>query len=204
MSRFSKYLKTHLSKKLGRTIPICIANILVFLIVGVWHGAAWKYIIYGLYNGVIIGISGLLTNCYRDWKKALHIQDKSHGWHIFQILRTFLLVNISWFFDRADTVKDALFMMKNTILNFHISVLWDGSLYGQYDFTYTISLHHRNSSLPGCFLSSASYRKRRSHLHKASTPGNLQFALCCISILFVIPLLGQTPMAEGGFIYAQF
>lgn len=205
MSRFSKYLKTHLSKKLGRTIPICIANILVFLIVGVWHGAAWKYIIYGLYNGVIIGISGLLTNCYRDWKKALHIQDKSHGWHIFQILRTFLLVNISWFFDRADTVKDALFMMKNTILNFHISVLWDGSLL--MDNTILHIQYRYIIVITAClvvFIISLLQEKKITFAQSIYTwKPAVRFVLYLV-ILFVIPLLGQTPMAEGGFIYAQF
>ena len=33
------------------------ANIVIFFIVGIWHGAAWKFIAYGLYNGFIIAIS---------------------------------------------------------------------------------------------------------------------------------------------------
>lgn len=46
-------------------------------------------------NGIIIGFSGLMAKNYRDWKKKLKINDKSNGWHIFQIVRTFILVNIS-------------------------------------------------------------------------------------------------------------
>ncbi len=41
-------------KKIGRAIPIGAANLIVFFLVGIWHGAAWKYIVYGMYNGIII------------------------------------------------------------------------------------------------------------------------------------------------------
>ena len=116
MGRFGKMAKKRFGKTIGRALPICLANLIVFLVVGIWHGAAWKYIVYGMYNGVIIAVSGLLAKPYREWKKKLHISDKSRGWICFQILRTFLLVNISWFFDRADTVKDALTMMKNAVV----------------------------------------------------------------------------------------
>lgn len=51
-----------------------MANIVVFLVVGIWHGAAWKFIVYGLYNGIIIGFSGLMAKNYRDWKKKFKNQ----------------------------------------------------------------------------------------------------------------------------------
>jgi len=59
----------------GRTLPICLANLIVFFVVGVWHGAAWKYIVYGMYNGIIIAFSGLMAEHYRNWKKEIQ-----HHW----------------------------------------------------------------------------------------------------------------------------
>ena len=115
MGKFGKFAKKTFGKTYGRALPICVANIVVFLVVGIWHGAAWKFIVYGLYNGIIIGFSGLMAKNYRDWKKKFKINDKSNGWHIFQIVRTFILVNISWFFDRADTIPQAFTMMKNAV-----------------------------------------------------------------------------------------
>ena len=87
MGKFGKFAKKTFGKTYGRALPICVANIVVFLVVGIWHGAAWKFIVYGLYNGIIIGFSGLMAKNYRDWKKKLKINDKSNGWHIFQIVR---------------------------------------------------------------------------------------------------------------------
>ncbi len=46
--------KETFGEHVGKTLPICLSNLLIFFIVGVWHGAAWKYIMYGMYNGVII------------------------------------------------------------------------------------------------------------------------------------------------------
>ena len=48
MSKLGKFCKKRVGKVHGRAIPVCIANIIVFLVVGIWHGAAWKYIVYGL------------------------------------------------------------------------------------------------------------------------------------------------------------
>ena len=114
MGRFGKWCRKRLGKQVGRAMPICVSNIIVFLVVGIWHGAAWHYILYGLYNGLIIGISGLLAPQYRAWKKAIRINDKSGAWHAFQVVRTFILVNISWFFDRGG-VHQALVLMKNAL-----------------------------------------------------------------------------------------
>ena len=115
MGRFGKWCRRRLGKTVGRAMPVCVANIIVFLVVGVWHGPAWHFIVYGLYNGLIIGISGLLAKPYRSWKKALHINDRSSGFRLFQIVRTFLLVNISWFFDCSETVGQAFRMMRESL-----------------------------------------------------------------------------------------
>ena len=74
MGKFGKSARKKFGKTLGRALPICIANIIVFLLVGIWHGAAWKFIAYGLYNGLIIGVSGIMAPNYRKWKSALHIK----------------------------------------------------------------------------------------------------------------------------------
>ena len=65
MGKFGKFAKKTFGKTYGRALPICMANIVVFLVVGIWHGAAWKFIVYGLYNGIIIGFSGLMAKNYR-------------------------------------------------------------------------------------------------------------------------------------------
>jgi len=126
MARFGKYAKKKFGRKTGRVLPVCLANLLIFFIVGVWHGAAWKYILYGFYNGLIIAVSNLLKPHYEVWAKKCHIRTAAKGWGYVQMLRTFILVNIGWLFDGCKTATDAFIAMKRIVLDFHYHELWDG------------------------------------------------------------------------------
>ena len=123
MNKFGKWGKKHFGNTFGRTLPICFANIVIFFIVGIWHGAAWKYIAYGLYNGFIIAISNLLEPVYKKLLNKFHINATSRGWTLWQIIRTFILVNIGWYFDMADSVSQALCMIRWSIQGLSFSQL---------------------------------------------------------------------------------
>ena len=118
MMGFAKHTKKIFGRRMGRVIPIALADIIVFFFVGIWHGASWKYVVYGFLNGGIIAFSELLTYKYRDWKKALHITGKETWWHVFMVVRTFIIVNLRWFFDRSDTVGEACHMIRCACTHF--------------------------------------------------------------------------------------
>lgn len=128
MNKISKWGRKHIGNFIGRTLPICFVNIVIFFVVGIWHGASWKYIVYGLYNGFIIAFSNLMEPVYKKMAAKCHINTNSRGWKVWQIIRTFILVNIGWYFDMAGSFKDALIMMKYTVVGFSPSLLFDGSL----------------------------------------------------------------------------
>lgn len=207
MGKFQKWAKKKFGKKLGRTLPICISNIIVFLLVGVWHGAAWKFIVYGLYNGIIIGFSGLMMDKYKSAKKKIHIDDKKSYYKIFMIIRTFILVNISWLFDRGDTVKQALIMFKNMFLHFDLSPLRDGSIYADMPQFITYRYVQFIALIFGCivvFIISLLKERKVDVSEKLSRSNVLvRFAVYIIA-LFALPMLGMPPNMSGGFIYAQF
>ena len=94
MGKFRKAAKKKMGKKIAVKLPICVANLIVFFLVGVWHGAAWKYIAYGMFNGIIIAFSGMMGDQYKKWKKSLHITGKENWYHVFMILRTFIVLFI--------------------------------------------------------------------------------------------------------------
>ena len=60
--------------------------------------------------------SGLMAENYRKWKKKLHISGKETWYYLFTVIRTFVLVVISMYFDRADSVRQAFHMMKQLSL----------------------------------------------------------------------------------------
>lgn len=207
MSKFGKFSKKTFGKKVGRTLPICVANIVVFLVVGIWHGAAWKFIVYGLYNGFIIAFSGLMAANYQKWRKACHINDKSKVWIVFQIVRTFILVNISWFFDRADSVRQALIMMKNAVTHFEMNSLLNGSILETGKSVQNFSIIILIILLFGCAIvfvvSFMQENKIAVQQVLLSRPVMIRWAVY-LMLLFALPILGQPPTSSGGFIYAQF
>lgn len=129
MLALGKRAKKRFGKTTGKMLPVCLANLLIFFIVGVWHGAAWKYILYGLYNGSIIALSNLLKPFYGKAAERSHINTASKGWRIVQTVRTFILVNIGWLFDGCATAGAAFQAMGAVFCNFRLTVFTDGSLY---------------------------------------------------------------------------
>ena len=54
MQKLGKWGNAKFGREIGRLFPGTLGNILVFLIVGIWHGAEAHYVIWGLYNGLVI------------------------------------------------------------------------------------------------------------------------------------------------------
>ena len=121
MNKFGKWCKKTFGNNIGKLLPVSLANLLVFFIVGIWHGAAWKYIMYGMYNGVIIAASGMLAPVYAKIHTKLHINPKSWWYQGFCIIRTFILVNIGFYFDMAPDLYAANVMLAETFTKAHLS-----------------------------------------------------------------------------------
>lgn len=120
--QLGKKLEKYLGKYVSRKLPTFLSMFVVFLLVGIWHGAEWKYLLYGIYNGTIIVSSILLEPFYEKAAKKMHLNTENTGWHIFQMLRTLLLCSFGRFLSRGDSCRTALGMMKRTLLTFSFSV----------------------------------------------------------------------------------
>ena len=73
---------------------------IVFMVSGIWHGAGWNFVIWGVLHGICILI-------HRVWKNSERKMNKLLGWFI-----TINLVNIFWVFFRAETLNTALKVLK--------------------------------------------------------------------------------------------
>ena len=115
MNKLSKAAKARWGQDVGRTLPAAFGNILVFLLVGLWHGATSNYIFWGLYNGLILAFSALAEPAYKRWNAAHAELSGSKGFHAVRVLRTFIIVNIGWYFDRCLHGLDAFRMLGITM-----------------------------------------------------------------------------------------
>ena len=127
---------------------------------------------------------------------------ESRPWMAVRILRTFLLVNISWYFDMAVSLGAALTMMKNTVTGFSLAALSDGSLL-------RLGLDRKDYAALAlsCTVLLAVSLLQENHVNIRDTLSAKPLAArWCVylMLLFSIPLLGQITMTGGGFIYAQF
>jgi alginate O-acetyltransferase complex protein AlgI len=79
---------------------------LTMLIGGLWHGAAWRFVIWGGLHGIYLVIERLLKKRFADaaFLKQTFIQ-------VGLALLTFLLVCITWVFFRASHLSDAWHMV---------------------------------------------------------------------------------------------
>lgn len=203
MGKIGKWARKHFGKRTGLIIPMCISSIIVFFLVGLWHGASLNYIGWGLYNGCIIAISNLLSSSFTSWKKKLHINDQSFGWKIFMILRTFVLVNIGWLFDTVPSLSDARRVIQYSFTRWDFSQLLSIPA-GRLGTSYTpIALGILGIGVGILFLVSL-LQERGIQVRMALS----RYPVVAQMILFVVLLAGTallSPMAvEKGFIYAQF
>ncbi len=128
LNKLGRYLQKRCGLWIGKTLPTCLVSLMVFLVVGIWHGAEWRYVIYGLWNGGIIAFSTLAAPLYKQLRQLFHIQENSLPYRLFMMLRTFLLVTLGRYFVRSSSLPQAWAMLKQSFTDFHLSALGNGGL----------------------------------------------------------------------------
>jgi len=78
--------------------------IIVFLITGLWHGANWTFVVWGIFHGFFLIIERI------GWAKIL---EKTPSF--LRFIYTFVVVTIGWVFFRADSMSSALDLLQNMI-----------------------------------------------------------------------------------------
>lgn len=118
----SEFGKTPAGKHISRVLMTAVASFIVFLLVGIWHGANSKYIAFGVWNGLIIMLSAMLGPVYERTRNALHIKGSAVWWKLFQMVRTFIIVLIGYIFDIADNFTNAIQMMHSMLFDQNVSL----------------------------------------------------------------------------------
>lgn len=127
--KFSKKVKEKFSPYLGSIIPAAVAMFAVWFSTGIWHGASWKYVVYGLYYYVIMLIGMLIEPATVKMCEKIHLNRKSIGYRTFQLIRTFILVNIGMMMFRADTLGAFFHMFGSMFQNFSFAPIADGTIF---------------------------------------------------------------------------
>ena len=81
--------------------------ILTMVIGGIWHGANWTYIIWGLLHGVALAV-------HKAWMTLAKSGEKAHSLlsNVISIVLTFLFTTFCWIFFRAPSLGSALLIIR--------------------------------------------------------------------------------------------
>jgi D-alanyl-lipoteichoic acid acyltransferase DltB (MBOAT superfamily) len=98
------YLYIPLGGNRGGPLFVCRNLMITMLLGGLWHGAAWNYVVWGALHGV-----GLCTNkLWREAGRRIPMRtDARGGWHIAALVLTQLWVMLAWVFFRCDSAAQA-------------------------------------------------------------------------------------------------
>jgi alginate O-acetyltransferase complex protein AlgI len=98
---------------------------ITFLISGLWHGANWTFVIWGALHGFYL----LFAIISRPYKEALigliGLNKRPLALKALQIIPTFALVNLGWLFFRANSLADAMLLLKNMFVFAPLASLFD-------------------------------------------------------------------------------
>ncbi|MEZ4801576.1 MAG: MBOAT family O-acyltransferase [Gelidibacter sp.] len=101
---------------------------IVFLVSGLWHGAAITFVVWGAIHGIFIVIEKALSGV----RKKIFPSKKHILNYILALPFTFFIVCVAWVFFRANSFSDALLVLKNSLY-----------VVKHEDFLYQLGLNHR-------------------------------------------------------------
>lgn len=197
-SFLTKYIYYPLGGSRRGTVRTCANILLVFLISGLWHGASWTFVLWGL-------LHGLLQVLERLCEKGLKRIPAFLRWGM-----TFLSINLLWLLFRAESVRDWL-GMTGRMLSMKYRIVSDGLIrtFTLPEGTYLLQrlhLTHLTDSLRGfwmilflgaafliCLLPGSAARRMEKR-----NPWNL--ILCALLFVWAVLCLG----GESLFVYNQF
>ena len=98
------YLYIPLGGNQGGALFVCRNLMITMLLGGLWHGAAWNYVVWGMLHGV-----GLCANkLWHEVRPHLPEPIQVHcGWRVAAVLLKQLWVMLAWVFFRCDSAAQA-------------------------------------------------------------------------------------------------
>ncbi len=94
MLKLSKATRNVFGNGLGKRISVYLATIITWFVTGLWHGAAWNFIVWGLLNCLVILVSREFEPLYKKFRAKFPKLVASYPYHCFAAVRTFLLMGL--------------------------------------------------------------------------------------------------------------
>lgn len=94
---------------------------IVFMVSGLWHGAEWTFILWGLLHGIYRVVGELTYKKREKLYKSIGIDTSKPIIRMFRTTITFCLVCFAWIFFRANNTKELLLILEKLFTSFGVS-----------------------------------------------------------------------------------
>lgn len=129
LRKLTNWVKGCFGKKAARQIPSYLGMLCVWLLMGLWHGGAWKYVLgQGIWFWLLIVLGQVFDPLFKKAIRLLCINTDCFSWRLFQSLRVFVLVCIGNMFFWLDGLRTTLRTMKAGLSCWNPEIFFDGSL----------------------------------------------------------------------------
>lgn len=198
-----KYFKEKNQKRASELFTACFPILIVWMVTGIWHGAAWKYVAWGIFHAILLISSKVLEPIFASVNQRLKIRTESLPWHLWQMLRTFFLCCVGRVFFRAENLHTAFAMIPKMLLpKATLNILLNPPV------SYGISIENIIVSAAAILiLLIVDIIQERIHIRESLARRNIALRWILIyGCLFVVLLFGLYGPGYGasGFIYEQF
>ena len=129
MLNLSKKCRKRFGDAIGKRLPVYIATILVWLTTGIWHGAAWNFVVWGLLNCLVILVSQECIPLYNKFHSRFNV-GHTLGYRLFQVVRTFWLMSFIRILDCYRDVGTTFRMYGTIFTKWNLNELFNGGLLG--------------------------------------------------------------------------
>lgn len=134
MTWFRDYVYIPLGGSRGSTIATVRNTLIVFFLSGLWHGANYTFIVWGLYNGGLILLARFVFKV-----RVRAADDVASLRQLPSILLTFVLAAIGWVIFRSDCLAEAVTYLSH-MLDGLASLQWGALIYGRWALLWCVLL----------------------------------------------------------------
>ncbi len=124
ISKLAKKINGLTKKKFGREgarkFTTMLPLLVVWFLTGLWHGAGWNYIAWGLYYFVLFALGIFFAKPIEQLTAGLDVKTECFSFKLFQVVRTLILCSLGRAFFRAPSLRAAFSILagifeRNTI-----------------------------------------------------------------------------------------
>lgn len=112
MQKFARLCRDKVGPAAARQWPVWAGLGITWALIGLWHGAGWLYLLYGLYYFALQWLGELAEPALLRVFPSLPGWRKTRPYRLWQVLRTFVLVNFGMLIFRSNGVRAALDMFR--------------------------------------------------------------------------------------------